>query len=1158
MDLKIDRPDAFPDKTARIETLVQALRDSEERLRLVTDGARLGLVVVDRDRRYRYANNTYAEILGLHTPAIVGQRVADVLPEVYEEQIRPRLDRAFAGERVSYDLPRPAAGGDRHFAVRYEPEEVDGIVGLVVVVISDITESREAEIASRRLAAIVESSDDAIIGKNLDGIVTSWNRGAEKMFGYAAAEMVGTPILRLIPPDRRDEEGGILAKIRRGEGAAHFETIRQAKDGRHIAVAITASPIKDDSGRAVGVSKVVRDLTVRKRAEEVLQGVSARDSGHRRKRIARDLAVIFVLSAVVFAVGRIFDVFDPIFAYFAYKNHQLNSDLNEVVATMAFFGFAMMVFSFRRWREGRAEILSQTQISQALSLMHTEMEAQVRQRTEELTRINESLRQEIAQRERAEATIRQFPAIIESSDDAIISKSLGGIITSWNRAAERMFGYTAAEIIGQPIVRLFPPDRLQEETLILERIGRGERLHHFETVRLRKDGSPLDVSAAISPIKDAAGKITGVSKILRDITERKQAEDQLRWRTAFFEAQVNSALDGIMVVDGGGKTILQNQRMLDLWNFPKDIAFQSDDGLRLKWALAQVRDPRGFAEKVSRLYAHPEEVSRDEVELVDGRVFDRYSAPVLGQDGKHYGRIWLFRDLTERKRSEEKIAEQAAFLDKARDAILVRDLDGRILFWNEGAAKMYGWAGAEAVGQDIAGLLYADRATFAGPNAETIRQGEWQGELQHLARDGRKLTVEARWTLIRDQAGAPKSILAINTDVTEKKKIEAQFLRAQRMESIGTLAGGIAHDLNNILAPIMMSVEILKTTSTHPLATRILETIEVSAKRGADIVRQVLSFARGVEGERVEVQPKHLLRDLASIMEGTFPKDIRMQFSIPNETWTILGDPTQIHQILLNLCVNARDAMPQGGTLTVAVENCVLDEHYAAMNIQARPGRYVHISVTDSGTGIPPDILDKIFEPFFTTKALTKGTGLGLSTVMAIVKSHEGIVNVYSEPGKGTTFKVYLPAAELSAGARPEPSKQDALPRGSGETILVVDDEASILSITGQTLQAYGYRVLTAADGADGLGVYLENKAEIAAVLTDVMMPIMDGTAMIHALMRINPAVKVIAASGLKGNSDVATLSGTGVRHFLAKPYTAGTLLKMIRSILDKPESDRG
>jgi PAS domain S-box-containing protein len=517
----------------------------------------------------------------------------------------------------------------------------------------------------------------------------------------------------------------------------------------------------------------------------------------------------------------------------------------------------------------------------------------------------------------------------------------------------------------------------------------------------------------------------------------------------------------------------------------------------------------------------------------------------------HYAAIE--RDITDENHAAEQIAEQAAFLDKARDAILVRDLDGKILFWNKGAERMYGWTRDEALGRDSMELLFPSAKSAAEALAGTLELGEWNGEMEILTRDRRDLTVEARWTLVRDKEGHPKSILAINTDVTERKKIEAQFMRAQRMESIGTLAGGIAHDLNNILAPIMMSIDILKATSDNKQSRAILQTIETSAQRGADIVRQVLSFARGLEGQRVEIQPGHLLNDLRNIIRDTFPKDIQLEFEIPSEPWTILGDPTQLHQILLNLSVNARDAMPRGGRLRIEVENCEIDQHYAAMNTQVKPGRYVRIEVTDSGTGIPRELREKIFEPFFTTKEINKGTGLGLSTVLAIVKSHEGVINVYSELGRGTTFKVYLPALATSEQGRREQIAQDELPRGRGECILVVDDEASILTITSQTLEAFGYRVITAGDGAEAIALYARQREEIAVVLTDMMMPVMDGLATIHALQHLNPAVKVVAASGLSANGAVAKVGLTGVHHFLTKPYTAATLLKTLRAILDEP-----
>ena len=332
---------------------------------------------------------------------------------------------------------------------------------------------------------------------------------------------------------------------------------------------------------------------------------------------------------------------------------------------------------------------------------------------------------------------------------------------------------------------------------------------------------------------------------------------------------------------------------------------------------------------------------------------------------------------------------------------------------------------------------------------------------------------------MRDKEGRAKSILVINTDVTEKRRIEVQFMRAQRMESLGILAGGIAHDLNNILTPIMLSIDVLKSMTSDPHTKEIIETIEISARRGSDIVHQVLSFARGMEGQRIVIQPKYLLKDIEHIVTDTFPKDIRLELSLPHDTWSIVGDPTQVQQILLNLCLNARDAMPNGGTLTIKTENCVVDEHYVAMNRQARPGSYVVISVTDVGTGIPQEIIDNIFEPFFTTKDVGKGTGLGLSSVKAIVKSHGGFINVYSEPGHGTTFKVYLPAQESTGadarggprGIRPAARRRRDHSRGRRRKLDPVDherDAAHLRLQRGHGLQRRrGSRDLRAAEGQD-------------------------------------------------------------------------------------------
>ncbi|MHC5777574.1 hybrid sensor histidine kinase/response regulator [Nostoc sp.] len=503
--------------------------------------------------------------------------------------------------------------------------------------------------------------------------------------------------------------------------------------------------------------------------------------------------------------------------------------------------------------------------------------------------------------------------------------------------------------------------------------------------------------------------------------------------------------------------------------------------------------------------------------------------------------------------------EQAALLDIVSDAIVVQDLSNKILLWNKNAERVYGWKSEEAIGKQSDELFSTESLSQNLEIYQTVlKDGCWQGELQKTSKSGKKLIVESRWTLINNQHSQAKSILIVDTDITQKKQIEKKFLRAQRLESIGTLASGIAHDLNNVLSPILMSVHLLKAKTYDQQINQMLSIIESNAKRGADLVKQVLLFARGIEGDvqgqvptrqHTVLQVKHLILEMQQIISQTFPKSIAVYTEIQEELLPICADSTQLHQVLINLSLNARDAMPTGGTLTISAKNIWIDETYASMHLEATVGAYIVLTVADTGLGINSEILDRIFEPFFTTKELGKGTGLGLSTVMEIIKEHGGFIIVSSCVGKGTKFKVYLPAVNQV----PIQLLEDIeIPTGSGECILVVDDEAAIQEITKTSLENYNYTAITASDGMEALAIYAQHKDKISAAIIDMIMSNMDGATTIRTLQNLNPLLPIVVVSGLATSEQIPINQTDEHTAFLPKPYTTQELLKTLHAVISQ------
>ncbi|MCW1921716.1 PAS domain S-box protein [Luteolibacter arcticus] len=536
--------------------------------------------------------------------------------------------------------------------------------------------------------------------------------------------------------------------------------------------------------------------------------------------------------------------------------------------------------------------------------------------------------------------------------------------------------------------------------------------------------------------------------------------------------------------------------------------------------------------------------------------------PVCDGSGMVTGVVVMSVDITERRLAELAIlfneqryrnlveATTAIVWDTPASGEFQMEQPGWSAFTGQSFGEYRGWGWLEAIHPD-------DRAETARIwSAAVASRSIYQVEHRLRASDHSYRDMVVRAVPILASDGTIVQWTGIHTDVTERKLVEQQLFRAQRMEGIGTLASGIAHDLNNALAPIIMALDLFKMRFPDQASRELIETVGTSARRGADMVGQLLSFARGDEGRRVEVRLTEVLGEVAKIANDTFLKTIRVRSIFPQDLGTVTGDPTQLHQVLLNLCVNARDAMPDGGKLTLSAENIQLDEHSVGLNPEAKVGTYVMLQVEDSGAGMQSELIEKIFDPFFTTKEVGQGTGLGLYTSLGIVKSHGGFLRVRSDPGRGTCFQIYLPARDEVSSDHAEEIAAE-IPRGAGELILVVDDEEAVRRLTRLTLEAYGYRVILASEGAEAATIYAASHGEIAAVLTDVMMPVMGGAASIKVMRQINPSVRIVAASGLAEGSPSADACGPGAYLSLPKPYTAASLLKAIRAVLHPAPSHK-
>jgi two-component system cell cycle sensor histidine kinase/response regulator CckA len=634
---------------------------------------------------------------------------------------------------------------------------------------------------------------------------------------------------------------------------------------------------------------------------------------------------------------------------------------------------------------------------------------------------------DISNRRRTEEDLRRFVSIVTCSDDAIIGKTLDGTITSWNAGAERMYGYSAAEIIGKPVSMLVPINRPDELPDILECLKRNEIVHHFETVRVRKDGKEIQVELSVSPIRDAMERIVGASTIGRDISERKQ--------------------------------------------------------------------------------------------------------------------------------SEKELYRLAALVESSHDAIIGKTLDGIITNWNIGAQRIYGYSASEIVGKSISTIFPPDQYAEITEMIEKINHGERveKADTIRLRQDGKKVHIALTLSPIKDSDGRVIGVSTVARDITESRLLEEMLGQAQKMEAVGQLAGGVAHDFNNLLGVILgYSGILLEGLSLNDPWRKAIEEIQKAGERAALLTRQLLAFSR-----KQVLQPKVL--DLNAVVGGMenllnrlIGENIELRVVLNPAIGRVKADFGQLEQIIMNLAVNSRDAMPAGGMLTIETSNVELDEQYAAQHASTQSGPHVMLAVTDTGCGMDESTKSHIFEPFFTTKGIGKGTGLGLATVYGIVKQSGGSVWVYSEPGIGTTFKIYLPLVDQVPENEPLMNTIEKVDRGL-QTILIVEDDAALLQVLIRSLEEVGFVTLAAQSPAEAMQIFENHPGTIHLMVTDVIMPGMSGNQLASHLSAIRPEMKVLHISGYTDG----TIVHHGVLHpglaFLQKPFSPRALARKVSGVLAAP-----
>ncbi len=1156
----------------------KALAESEGKYRRIVETANEGVCMADADYLFTYVNQKMADMLGYLPEEIIGKPLGHFLFSEDMVNHQEKRSHRIEGLNETYERRfRRSDGGEcwakvSATAIRSDDGRFMGSFAML----TDITESKRAEEEIRQsnayLENILDNSPDAIAIVDKHGRIIRWNKMAEDLYGYTFEEMNGKTGLDLYADKGQLEK--MLVSLRREGSVKKWEMRMERKDGSIAPFEISIGFLKDSQKETLGSVCVARDLSeiketlaaLRASNDQLNQGIFERKRAEETLRKAEaEYRTIFENTGMATII--------------------LEEDTTISLANAEFeklTGYTRdEIENKRRWtefvvKEDLERMLYQHRLRRAdakAALKQYEFRIidkhdQIRDCLLTVDMIAGTKRSiasflDITERRQTEQKAAQLAAIVESSDDAIIGKNLDGSITSWNRGAEKIYGYAASEVIGKPISILFASGLEDDAKQILEKIKSGEPVEHYETVRRRKDGRDIHMSLTVSSIRNYKGIIVAASTIGRDITDRKQAEDALQQSEEQFRTLVESAPDAIFI-EVGGRFVYLNDAAIHMYGAA------SEEELSGHAIIGRIH-PDHRANVLERIRFIDEErkptplMELKHVKLDGTTVYaESHAVPIKYRKSK--AALVFVRDITERKKNEEalSISEERyrRLFEDASMGIFRVTLEGKLIDVNPAFTLMFGFDSQEEVKSqvnDVAVDLFVDpsrRHEIVRMMLDTKRPVH--AESLYRRKDGSTFTADLHAWAVRDKEGKLLYLEGFVEDISERKrakeekeKLEAQLFQAQKMESVGRLAGGVAHDFNNMLGVIIGRAEMaLQQDVSNDKLKHHLDEILKAALRSADLTKQLLAFARKQTAVPKILSLNDTISGMLQMLRRLIGEDIDLLWGPELDLWKVKIDPSQVDQILANLAVNARDAISGVGAITLRTENVVIDDSNWADTPEFIPGEYVLLTVSDNGSGMSEEVRSNIFEPFFTTKEIGKGTGLGLSTVYGIVKQNDGFIYVESEPGKGTTFKIYLPRFEAETAH--VPSGEINVKRLTGtETILLVEDDEAILDLGKMILENLGYTVLAAQTVVDSISLVKEHPGDIHLVITDVVMPEMNGRELAEKLRVIRPNLKCLYMSGY--TADVIAHRGIldGGLNFIQKPFRRDDLAAKVRQVLD-------